>query len=64
MLSAHYVVIVWSSLKLDNVLLSSLLRLTNTFEVTSISNNLSCRQLRCVSIAVSLILGLNEELSL
>ena len=56
--------IVGSSLKLYNALRSSLVRLLNLLEEISMSNNLSSRLLRYVSITVSLFLALNIDLGL
>ena len=53
-----------SSLKLYNALRSSLVRLLNLLEKISMSNNLSSRHLRNVSITGSLFLGLNVDLDL
>ena len=56
--------IVGSSLKLYSALRSYLVRLLNLLEEISMSNNLSSRLLRYVSMTVSLFLGLNEDLGL
>ena len=51
-----------TEMQLYNALRSSLVRLLNLLKEISMSNNLSSRQIRCVSITVSLFLGLNVDL--
>ena len=55
---------VGSTLKFYSVLCSLLVRLLNLLEEISMSNNLSSRLLKYVSVTLSLFLGLNVDLGL